>query len=146
MLPVSVKYLIMLRTMVLVTAPPRQIYPVNLLKFQNLFLILSRIRKANQCVFSLVTTNGLRFLKRCYFNFQKIVYYALLMCIYVSMTWHIMEVRGQLVGNVNSGKNSGVSLWWQAPLHNEPSYLPIRVFKTCPGFSFFPFFIFFVNC
>lgn len=42
MLPVSVKYLIMLRTMVLVTAPPRQIYPVNLLKFQNLFLILSR--------------------------------------------------------------------------------------------------------
>lgn len=64
----------------------------------------------------------------------------------MSMTWHIMEVRGQLVGNVNSQKNSGISLWWQAPLHNEPSYPPITVFKTCPGFSFFPFFIFFVNC
>lgn len=139
MLLVSVKYLIMLRTMVLVTTPPRQIYPVNLLKLQNLFLILSRniLKKPTSVVFSLVPTNGLCFLKR-YFNFQKIVYYALLMCIYVSMTWHILEVRGQLVGNVNSGKNSGISLWWQAPLPNELSYPPIRVFKTCQGFSFFP--------
>lgn len=71
MLPVSVKYLIMLRTMVLVTTPPRQIYPVNLLKLQNLFLILSCniLKKPTSVVFSLVPTNGLHFLKRYYFNF-----------------------------------------------------------------------------
>lgn len=140
MLPVSVKYLIMLRTMVLVTTPPRQIYPVNLLKLQNLFLILSCniLKKPTSVVFSLVPINGLHFLKRYYFNLQKIVYYALFMCIYVSVMWHILQVRGQLVGNVNSGKNSGISLWWQAPLPNEPFYPTIRVFKTCQGFSFFP--------
>ena len=76
------------------------------------------------------------------------------MCAHMSMAWHIMEVRRQLVGTyVDPGKKSGISIWWQAPLPNEPSYPPIREFKTCKGFSFFSLSFFppsflpsFINC
>jgi hypothetical protein len=62
-------------------------------------------------LFSLAIINGLYFLMRCCFNFQKIFYHASLLCAYMSMAWHIMEVRGQLVGTyVDPGKNSG-GLW-----------------------------------